>query len=91
MPIHSYMAVLPFLSVMITIRTICFNIKCILRAQGKPVSVNITNYYFVITLTQYQHPPNIIRVTKSRRMRGARHVACVEEKKRYIQDFGGDT
>jgi hypothetical protein len=35
--------------------------------------------------------PNIIRVIKSRRMRWARHVACMGGKERCIHGFGGDT
>jgi hypothetical protein len=35
--------------------------------------------------------PNIIRVTKSRRMRWAGHVACMGGKERCIPDFGGET
>jgi hypothetical protein len=34
--------------------------------------------------------PNIIRVIKSRRMRWAGHIAHMG-KKRFIQDFGGET
>jgi hypothetical protein len=36
----------------------------------------------------YSSSSNIIRVTKSRRIRWAGHVACME--KRYIQDIGGE-
>jgi len=35
--------------------------------------------------------PNMIQVIKSRRMRWAGHVARMEEEKRRIQDFGGQT
>jgi hypothetical protein len=35
--------------------------------------------------------PNVIRVIKSRRMRCAVHVACMDGEQRCIQGFGGET
>ena len=42
-------------------------------------------------LSDLYRSPNIVRVIKSRRMRWAGHVACMEERRDIYSFFGGET
>ena len=66
----------------------------VLRRIFGPKRDEVTGEWRILhneALNDLYSSPNTARVIKSRRMRWAGHVACMEREKRFIQGFGGET